>query len=106
MDTKEYEVEFTEECLHEIRKVYRYITDNLYTENSAKNLMNMVEEYTNNLAYSPRIYAEIPKYRGADSTYRRIVIRNYVILYTIDEEHKKVYISHMYYGASNYMGEI
>ncbi len=34
--------------------------------------------------------------------YRRIVIKNFVVLYTIDEEHKIVYISHMYYGKRNY----
>lgn len=103
MDTNNYEVEFTEECLQEIKKVYNYIKDNLYATNSAENLMNMVEEFTNNLAYAPKIYAEIPRYRGTNSTYRRIVIKNYILLYTIDEESRKVYVSHMYYGGSNYL---
>ena len=35
--------------------------------------------------------------------YRRIVIKNYVVLYTIDEENKIVYISHMYYKKRNYL---
>lgn len=98
-----YEVEFTYECNQEIKKIYNYIRDNLYAEQSAKKIMNMIEEYTSNLAYSPRMFAEIPQYVGTNNVYRKIVIKNYIILYTIDEENKKVYISHMYYGKSNYL---
>ena len=37
MDTNNhYKIEFTEECLREMKKVYNYISDNLYAENSAK----------------------------------------------------------------------
>ena len=32
-----------------------------------------------------------------------MVIKNYVILYTIDEENHVVYVSHMYYSGRNYM---
>lgn len=35
-----------------------------------------------------------------------MVINNYVILYTIDEEKKKVYVSHIYYGGSDYINRI
>ena len=35
--------------------------------------------------------------------YRRLVVNNYVILYTIDEEEKIVYIAHIYYGGRNYL---
>ena len=63
--------------------------NNLYTENAAKRIMNKVEEFTSNLAFAPRLYAEIDKYKGTKRIYRRIVINNYVLLYTIDEEKKK-----------------
>lgn len=102
----EYEVYFTEECIREIRKIYAYIKENLYAEKSADRIMNKVEEFTSNLVYAPRIYAEIDKYKGTKKIYRRIVIYNYVLLYTIDEEKKKVYISHMYYGGSDYINKI
>ena len=39
----------------------------------------------------------------SEMKYRRIVIKNYVVLYTIDEEKKIVYISHMYYKKRNYL---
>lgn len=104
--SNQYQVEFTDEFKREIRKIYNYIKEELYAEKAAQDLMIKVEEYTNNLSYAPRIYAEIDKYRGTERVYRRIVINNYVILYTIDEENKKVYITHMYYGGSDYINKI
>lgn len=106
MDTNSssnYEVEFTEECIQEMKKVYDYIKDNLNAENSAKNIMNMVEKTVTNLVNEPRMYMEIPQYIGTNEIYRRIVIKNYVLLYTIDEEKNKIFISHMYYGGRNYL---
>ena len=35
--------------------------------------------------------------------YRRIAIKNFDILYTIDENNSVVYISHMYYAGRNYL---
>ena len=35
--------------------------------------------------------------------YHRIVVKNYVILYTIDLNKRKVYISRMIYGRRNYL---
>lgn len=104
--SNQYQVEFTDECKRAIRKIYNYIKEELYAEEAAQNLMIKIEEFTSNLSYAPRIYAEIDKYKGTDRIYRRMVINSYVILYTIDEENKKVYVSHMYYSGSDYINKI
>ena len=46
----QYQVEFTDECKREIRKIYNYIKEDLYAEQAAQNLMLKVEEYTSNLS--------------------------------------------------------
>lgn len=35
--------------------------------------------------------------------YYRMVVKNYIILYTVDFDNKKVYISQMIYGKRNYL---
>ncbi len=35
--------------------------------------------------------------------YHRMVVKNYVVLYTIDFEKKTVFISRMIYGRRNYL---
>jgi len=101
----QYEVLITESCRIEIKKIYEYIKNNLYAENSAKKLMNKIEKTVMNLTYAPRIYAEIGIYKNTKRSYRRIVVDNFIVLYIIDEDDKKIYISHMYYGGSDYINK-
>lgn len=51
----------------------------------------------------PRIYPEISKKDKAKRNYRKIVINNYVILYTFIEEGNIVFISDFYYVRQNYL---
>ncbi len=103
---EKYEIEFTNECQREMRKIYNYISNNLYAENAAKKIMNKIEKLTNNLAYTPKLYAEIDKYKSTEMIYRKMPINNYLLLYTVDDENKKVYIVHMYYAGSDYINKI
>lgn len=103
MDIKKYKVIITPTAYNEINNIYDYITINLYAEEAAKNLMKKVEEKIQNLKISPKMYNEIEKIDEVKRTYRRLVINNYVILYTIDENNYTVFVSHMYYGGTNYM---
>ena len=35
--------------------------------------------------------------------YRRMVVDNYVVLYTVDEKKRNVYIVHIYYSGRDYL---
>ena len=101
-----YEVIFADECIKEIDKVYEYIKKNLYAKDAAKKLMNKIEKLTNNLAFTPKMYVEIERYKETKRVYRRIIIDSYVLLYTIDEKKKQVYVAHMYYSGMDYLSNI
>ena len=104
MDTnKKYKIRFTKECKREMDNIYQYISRKLYSPNSAKELMRMVEKSIYNLKEMPEIHGIIKQHDDLDLQYRKIVVKNYIIIYTILEEHKTVSIVHMYYGKSNYI---
>lgn len=105
MDFKKeiYEIEFTEDARDEIREIYEYISKNLVNKEAAKRLMRKMRKTVMDLAESPRLYAKIEKKDRMKREFRRILVDNYIILYTIDEDKKTVYISHMYYGKRNYL---
>ncbi len=98
-----YRIIITPIARREINKIYDYILEELYAEKAAKQLIQKVEETIQELKYSPKIYVRIDKLDEVKRRYRRIVIRNFVILYTVDEESKTVYIAHMYYSGRNYL---
>ena len=105
MDSKEslYEIEFTEDCREEIREIYQYISENLVAQVAAKNLMKKMKDAVMNLKENPEKYMRIERKDKNKRDFRRLIVNNYVILYTIDEDRKTVYISHMYYGKRNYL---
>ena len=98
-----YEIEFTQNAKDEIEEIYKYISENLKNRDAAKRLMKKMRDNIMNLNKNPKIYMKVETKRKIRKEFRRMVVNNYVILYTVDEERKKVYISHMYYGKRNYV---
>ncbi len=105
MDSKNklFKVEFTDECIEEIIEIYEYISNNLKEDKAAKRLMTEVNDRILDLANQPELYKKIKKIDKVKREYHRIVVKNYIILYTIDFKKKVVYISHMIYGRKNYL---
>lgn len=106
MDTNKYKVIITPTAFKEINRIYDYLLTDLYAETAAEDLMKLVETEVQNLKQSPRIHTEIEKFDELDRRYRRIVLKKYIILYTIDEENSIVYVAHMYHGTRNYLDDL
>ncbi|MCL2354608.1 MAG: type II toxin-antitoxin system RelE/ParE family toxin [Oscillospiraceae bacterium] len=105
MDT-EYKLIFTAESRNEIKKIYNYISKELYAEGAAKELMEKIEESVNNLKHFPFMHQKVDKYGGVNKEYRRVVVKNFIIIYDIEKDNKTVYIDHIFYGGSNYSNKI
>ena len=103
MDTNRYEIIIIPVAIREINRIYEYISKDLYAERAAEKLMKQVEVEIQRLEYAPRSNIKIEKTDDLHRKYRRIVIKNYVILYTIDDYNRIVYVSHMYYGRRDYL---
>ncbi len=98
-----YEVHITSVAKTELLKIYNYIAYNLYAKDAAENLINKISEKVELLRNFPYIFAEVYDVYKRKTHYRRIVVKKYVILYSIDEDKKSVFIVHIYYGGSNYL---
>ena len=99
----EYRVKLTAQFLEEFDEIIDYISSQLKNIDASNRLR---EKVTNNillLENSPRMYTGIEKTDRTERQYRRMIVNNYVILYTIDELEKMAYIAHIYYGGRNYL---
>ena len=103
MNTSRYEVIIVPSAIREIDRTYEYISKYLYAERAAEKLMKQIEIEIKRLKYFPRINPEINKSDDLQRRYRRILVKKFVILYTIEESSKTIYISHMYYSGRNYL---
>ena len=98
-----YKIHFLENSLEEIDEIFIYISETLKSQNAPKLFVKKIISKTEILSRFPKIYSPISKYDKLKREYRKIVIDNYILLYTIDEKEKIVYISHVFYSRKNYL---
>ncbi len=102
----EYKVKLTQEFIDEFEEICRYISNKLKSTDASDRLREKVMYNVLLLESSPRMFVEIEKTDRTERQYRRIVINNYVILYTIDEYEQIVYVAHVYYCGRNYIDDL
>lgn len=102
-ENMEYKVKLTDQFLDEFEEISDYISNKLKNIEASNRLREKVIYNVLLLENSPRMCTEIEKLDRVERQYRRMVVNNYVILYTIDELEKVVYIAHIYYGKRNYL---
>jgi mRNA-degrading endonuclease RelE of RelBE toxin-antitoxin system len=98
-----YKLIVSNEFLEELEEICCYITNNLKEEYASKKFRENVMSYILFLEFSPYMFLKIEKMDRTKRQYRRIVINNYILLYTVIEEDRAVLISHIYYGGRNYL---
>ena len=106
INKENYKVIFTNDAVEDMDNIFTYISEKLYNHISARKIMKEMNDAIENLRYTARSYSVIKKHPNLEMEYRRIIIKKYVIIYTIDENTNKVYIIHIYYGGSNYLTRI
>lgn len=98
-----YKIKGTTEYIHESENIFYYIENNLKAPMASNRLRQKIKNNISLLKGSPKLFRKIKIDSRLEGQYRRIVVNNYIILYTIDETNKVVYISHIYYNKRNYI---
>jgi len=86
----------------DINKITEYIINELKNPQAADRFLDDVAEKYEHIMENPHIYASCDNSNLKQLGYRKIVIKNYLILYRIDEENQIVYVVSIVYGRSNY----
>lgn len=63
--------------------------------------MNMIDDALIQTCMFPKSHQRIQNTR-----YRRILVKNYIIIYRTNEKRKEVYIVHIFYSKSNYLEKL
>lgn len=90
---RKYKLRYADYFREELYEILEYISNNLYKSTISK-FLDKVVNCTDNLTYFPKMYARYERI----NKYRRIIIKNYIIFYNIDNYRKNVEIKHIYYS--------
>lgn len=97
-----YEVKLLGRALRDLDEVYGYIAKTLLEPGTAENLLNEIESEIFSLEQMPYRCPERRKGAYANKGYRQLLVRNYTILYRVEESKKQVVIVTVRYSRSNF----
>ena len=97
-----YTVKLMSRALRDLDQIYGYISNTLQEPNSAEAVASDLEAAIFSLEEMPYRYPERRKGDYAYKGYRQMVVRNYIVLYRINDAKKQVLIVTVRYSKSSF----
>jgi len=97
-----YQLEYSPIARQDMIEVVRYISHELCNFTAAENLaeeMIYSAERLTTFPYSNPVHRTI---KPLKNEYRKLIVKNYIMFYYVDESNKKVVISRVIYARRNY----
>ena len=97
-----YILEYMPMAMHDMVEIAKYIGQELFDPSAAENLTNKMIQAAEKLTAFP--YAH-PAHRAAiplKNEYRKLMIKNYIMFYWVNEKEKKVVIARIIYSRRDY----
>ncbi len=92
-----YEVVISDSAKAELDEIYSNLS-----EKAEKKLMEQIEENVLRLEQFPYSCSEV-RVKPHKEVFRKLVIKDYIVLYEVDENYKQVTIYNVVYGNSDYL---
>ena len=97
-----YKLIFSPEFLKDLDNTFEYISNSLKVPAAAYNLMKEIDDAIINLKYMPYMHPECDEPLKS-LRYRKIIIKNYIMIYSVDDKKGNVNLLRIFYGKSDYM---
>lgn len=98
----DYKVESTPLANQDLDEILNYMVKELDNPSAAADFLDEVGLRYENLAKMPQMYERCHDMRLKTLGYRRVTIKNYVMIYKIAESLKTVFILRFFYGGRDY----
>jgi plasmid stabilization system protein ParE len=92
-----YRVEISEPAENDLRDIVRYISAQLSAPMTALKMMDTAEEAIMGLAVMPQKCSPVTDERLAMMGYRKLLVKNHIVFFTIDEKSKVVDVERILY---------
>ena len=103
---EKYKVELSIIAKNDYKKIIRYIKDDLQEPRIAEKYAKFIKEEIKKLEYNPQKHAIIDIGISNYGSIRKMIIKNYIAFYRINEDEKIVNIERILYGPSSWQNYI
>ena len=104
--TEQYQVHITRYAYKQMKEIRQYIEHELLSPDAAKALLVSIRKVVSNLAFMPAKYQLVEEEPWHTEGVRRVIVRNFLVYYFIDEEKKKVYVTAVVYGKREQLKQL
>jgi len=101
-----YNLIVTDHAEQDLTSIISYITEKLTAPIAAEDFADAVSECYDFLESNPYIYEQCRDDKLKREGYRRAVIKNYILIYKINEGSKEVIVHRFFFGRQNYVSLI
>ena len=98
-----YRVDVSEPAQSDLRDIIRDISAQLAAPMSAQRMMDAIEEALTSLSDMPHKCSAVSDERLASMGYRKLMVKNYIIFFTIDETAKVVDVERILYARRDWL---
>jgi plasmid stabilization system protein ParE len=98
-----YRVDVSEPAENDLMNIMRYISAQLNAPITAINMMDAIEEALGGLADMPQRHPPVTEERLAALGYRKLMMKNYITFFTIDEKNKVVDVERILYTQRDWL---
>lgn len=98
-----YKLLITKQAEDDLAGILQYISKELSSPKAASDFLDNVLKCYDNVTNNPLMYALCDNDKFKNKKYRKIIIKNYIMFYRVDEENHIVYIMRFIYGRRDYI---
>lgn len=102
MEENNYSVHFTKLAMNDLDDIFRYISKDLFAENTATELLERIDSSIMQLREFPKLGNRLTDEYLRIKGYRRVIVDSYIIFYIVNDERKKVIIMRILYDKRKY----
>lgn len=101
-----YEIKVTRQALEHMREIAHYISYDLMAPEAADNLLDDLKASILKLSVLPKKYPLIEEEPWRSEGVRKIVVKNFLVYYWIDEEYNKVQVTAVIYSKRDQIKQL
>lgn len=101
-----YKVQITEYALAQMKEIRDYIAEELLAPQAAYNLLMEIKNKAASLENMPGRNPLIDAKKWREQGVRKVIVKNFIMYYWINEEQRTVYITAVVYGKKNQLKEL
>lgn len=94
----DYEVRVTKQALEQMKDIIHYISNDLMAPDAANNLLDKIKAESIKLSRYPKKYALIDEEPWKTKGIRKIIVKNFLIYYWVDDKNSRVQVTAIIYN--------